>query len=261
MGNHAKSSAFAGLVMLVCSAALPGQTPKPQSAANASGPDLSGVWRRSRRPPDKAREYTLYELTGSLGEIPPMTPWADARFKAAKPNNGPRGVSLAETNDPATKCFPPGVPRIYSSRLGAPFELMQIPGRVVMIFEYDHFVREIYTDGRPHPEDLNPTWMGDSIGKWEGDTLVVDTIGFNDKTWLDAGGHPHSDALHVVERIRRVDHDTMTNDITIDDPKAYTKPWVAHTTFEFKPGWNLVEYVCEDFLNFKELESISEVPK
>ena len=87
-------------------------------------------------------------------------------------------------------------------------EIAHIPGRVLMLFEYDHFVRNIFTDGREHPKDLNPSWMGDSIGKWEGDTLVVDTVGFNDKTWLDNDGHPHTEDLHVVERIRRVNHDT-----------------------------------------------------
>jgi len=192
-----------------------------------------------------------------------MTPWGEARFNAAKPNgnNSPRAVSLAETNDPIYKCFPPGVPRIYSVRLGAPFEIMQVPGRVVMIFEYDHFVRQIYTDGRQHPTDLNATWMGDSVGKWEGNTLVVDTVGFNDKTWLDALGHPNSDALHLVERIRRISHEAMIDDMTIDDPKAYTKPWTAHTVFELKPDWNLAEYVCEDFLNFDDLQKTSESTK
>jgi hypothetical protein len=261
MCNRLRGLALAALVVLTSSQYLLGQTAGPQRAANASAPDITGVWRRSRRPPDKTRQYTLGEIVGAIGEIPPMTPWAAAKFKAAKPNGGTHGFSLAETNDPQTQCFPPGVPRIYSVRLGAPFEILQIPGKVVMIFEYDHFVREIRTDGRQHPQDLNPTWMGDSIGKWEGNTLVVDTIGFNDKTWLDGAGHPHSEALHLVERIRRPTHDAMIDDITIEDPKAYTKPWVAHEIFELEPGWDLVEYVCEDFLNFKDLQNISESPK
>jgi len=261
MRNRLTGLALAVLVVLVCSGGMLGQTAAPQRAANAPAPDISGVWRRSRRPPDKARQYTLGEILGSIGEIPPMTPWAMAKFKANKPNGGTNGVSWAETNDPQAQCFPPGVPRIYSTRLGAPFEIMQVPGKVVMIFEYDHFVREIYTDGRQHPQDLNPTWMGDAIGKWEGNTLVVDTVGFNDKTWLDAAGHPHSEALHLVERIRRPSHDAITNDITFDDPKAYTKPWVAHEVFELKPGWDLEEYVCEDNLNFKDLQNITESTK
>jgi hypothetical protein len=223
--------------------------------------DLTGVWRRSRRPPNTARRYTLFELTLSLTtEKPPMTPWAEAKFKANKPNIGPNAVSLAETNDPVANCFPPGVPRIYLER-GEPVEIIQIPGRVIMLFEYDHFVRDIYTDGRQHPKDLAPTWMGDSIGRWEGDTLVVDTVGFNDKTWLDHEGHPHSEALHVVERVRRVNHDTLAIDISIDDPKAYTKTWGGHAIFDLKPDWTLGEMVCEDNANFLDLQKKTETGK
>jgi len=139
---------------------------------------------------------------------------------------------------------------------------MQIPGRVIMFFEYDHFVRQIFTDGRQHPKDLIPSWMGDSIGTWEGDTLVVDTVGFNDKTWLDGEGHPHSDELHLVERIRRVSHDALTIDFTIDDQKAYTKPWVSHTIFDLKAGWNIGEVVCvDDNANFLDTEKMLQPSK
>ena len=86
---------------------------------------------------------------------------------------------------------------------------------------------QIFTDGRPHDKTLGPLWMGDSIGHWEGNTLVVDTVNFNDKTWVDRMGHPHSEALHVIERIRRVNHDQLVDDLTIEDSKAYTKPWTA----------------------------------
>jgi len=96
--------------------------------------------------------------------------------------------------------------------------------------------------------------MGDSIGKWEGDTLVIDTVGFNDKTWLDRGGLPHSEDLHVVERIRRVDHDTLEIKITIDDPKAYTKTWGGQLIFQLKPDWNIMEFICEDNANFLNLQ-------
>jgi hypothetical protein len=241
--------------VLVEAVRKPGEV-KAQVATPA--PDITGVWRRSRRPPDNARKYTIFELALSLtNEEPPMTPWGKAKFNANKPNIGPHGVSLAESNDPAIKCFPPGVPRIYLVR-GEPVEILQVPGRVIMLFEYDHFVRHIYTDGREHPKDLPATWMGDSIGKWEGDTLVVDTVGFNDKTWLDHVGHPHSDALHVVERIRRVSHDALAIDITIDDPKAYTKSWGGHFLFDLKPEWNLGEMVCEDDVNFQDLQKKTE---
>ena len=240
-------------------AAKAASAPKP--AAAGAAPDLSGVWRRTRRPPDNKRKYTLFEIALSLtNEEPPMTPWARERYKAAKPNVGPHAVTLAQTNDPVAQCFPPGVPKIYLVR-GAPFEILQAPGRVMMYFEYDHFVREIFADGRQHTEDLNPTYMGESIGKWEGNTLVIDTIGFNDKTWLDYSGHPHSEQLHLVERIRRVSHDALVNDITIEDPKAYTKPWTSHMTFDLKPDWKIEETICEDNANFSNLQKVSESNK
>jgi hypothetical protein len=109
-----------------------------------------------------------------------------------------------------------------------------------------HVFRVIHTDGRPHPQDPNPTFKGDATGHWEGDTLVVDTAGLNDKTWLDQVGHPHSDSLHVVERIRRVNRDTLQDDLTIDDPRAYAKPWTGQQVFKLKPAWRLSEYICED---------------
>ena len=99
------------------------------------------------------------------------------------------------------------MPRLYLQPF--PLEIIQVPGRVIMLFEFSHFIRQIYTDGRKHNTDLGPTWLGDAIGHWEGDTLVVDTIGFNDKTWTDRAGHPHSTDMHLVERIRRVDEKTL----------------------------------------------------
>ena len=262
MRKRLVASALTAAAVLIVSSGILAQTAAPQGTTNAAAaPDLTGVWRRSRRPPDNTRQYSIIEVVFSLtNEDPPMTPWGEAKYKAAKPNSGPHQVPLSETNDPVSNCSPPGVPRIYLQR-GLPFEIMQIPGRVVMLFEYDHFVRQIFTNGRQHPQDITPSWMGDSIGRWEGDTLVVDTVGFNDKTWLDLVGHPHSDALHVVERIRRVKHDSLSIDITIDDPKAYTKPWVAHLIYDLKPDWNIGEEVCEDNVNFLDMEKLMESGK
>jgi hypothetical protein len=241
---------------LTFSSVLLAQTGEPSGAtkaqAAAATPDLSGVWRQHS--PPGARAGGLYSFNK---EDPPMTPWAEALFKANKPSFGPRAVP--DSNDPVNPttgnsigCFPPGVPRIYQHPF--PLEIIQIPGRVIMFFEFDHFVRQIYTDGRGHNLDLPPTWMGDSIGKWEGDALVVDTINFNDKTWLDRGGHPHSEALHLTERIRRVDHDTLEIALTIDDPKAYTKIWTAKQYFQLRPKWNIMELICEDNVNFLDLQ-------
>jgi hypothetical protein len=264
MRNRLLGLTLAVLAALTSAPVMLAQTTKAGvSKAEAPAPpaDLSGVWRRSRRAPDKARKYTIYELAFSItNEKPPMTPWAEEKFKANKPNVGPNSVSISESNDPILQCFPPGVPRIYLIR-GEPVEIANLPGRVLMLFEYDHFMRNIYTDGREHAKDLPGTWMGDSTGKWVGDTLVVDTVGFNDKTWLDNDGHPHTEDLHVVERIRRVNHDTLTIDTTIEDPKAYTKPWGGHAIYELKPGWNLGEMMCEDNVTYGDMQQKSEGSK
>jgi hypothetical protein len=191
---------------------------------------LDGVWMERRD-----------SITFSPNE-PLLQPWAAERYRTAKPGYGPH--ASANSQDPVLNCLPPGVPRILL--MPFPMQIAELPGEVLMIFEYDHFLRAIYTDGRLHPKDIDPTWMGNSIGKWDGDTLVVDTIGFNDKTWLDMVGHPHSEALHLSERIRRVDHDTLEDDLTIIDPKAYSKPWTGQQIFELKPSWHLGEYICED---------------
>jgi hypothetical protein len=229
-----------------------------QSAGKGATPDLSGVWNLKGSPQTRYWSWTFSPTD------PPMTAWAQERFNATKPSFGPR--SFEDSNDPvnpttvsAVGCFPPGVPRIYLQPF--PMEIIQTPGRVIEFFEFNHFVRQIWTDGRPHNTALGATWMGDSIGKWEGDTLVVDTIGFNDKTWLDRAGHPHSDQLHVVERIRRAEPDILTVDITVEDPKAYTKPWGGQLRFQAHPKWNINEMVCEDNVNFDDFLKNEAKPK
>lgn len=212
------------------------------NAAQKKAPaNLSGLWLVHPSP-----DSTAYSSFAFTKEDLPMTAWGGEHYKAAKPAFGPNKSTPKQSNDPVYGCFPPGLPRIYLHP--KPMEIVQLPDEVIMMFEYDRIIRHIYTDGRPHDEFLDPPlWMGDSIGKWEGDTLVIDTIGFNDKTWLDRAGHPHSDALHVVERMRRASHDTLTDDITIEDPKAYTKPWTAQTRFQLRPDLGLDwESVCED---------------
>ena len=201
--------------------------------------DLTGVWYPSSV---NTFNFIWTDPQGQRLNILPLTPWAEERFKANHPIGGE--YNALTSNDPNFNCLPPGVPNIYTHAY--PVEILQVPGRAIMFFEYNHLVRQIFTDGREHVKDANPTWMGDSIGKWEGDTLVVDSIGFNDKTWLDVSGHPHSEALHVVERVRRADHDTLMIDITIDDPQAYTKPLKSQRKYILKPSWNIMEFICED---------------
>jgi hypothetical protein len=243
--NRLRSSTFSLLAVLASYLVLRAQTagqPGTAKALNAAPQtNLSGVW--VLHPPAGPGEYSNFAFTK---EEPPMTPWAETKYKAAKPIFGANKKPAKDSNDPVYRCFPPGVPRIYLHR--RPMEIVQLSDEVIMMFEYARFVRHIHTDGRPHDEFLDPPlWMGDSIGKWEGDTLVVDVIGFNDKTWLDRIGHPHSDALHVVERIRRVDHATLADDITIDDSKAYKKPWTIQSTFDLQPRVEIDwEAVCED---------------
>lgn len=189
-----------------------------------------------------------------------MTAWAEAEYKTAKPANGPHPFLLSETNDPVYRsCVPPGTPRIYLNP--TPLQIVQMPDEVLMLFEYDSLRRQIFTDGRPHDTTLGPSWMGDSIGHWEGHTLVVDTVNFNDKTWIDRLGHPHSDALHVVERIRRSNHDHLLIDITIEDPKAYTKPWTTRLDYLLKPTWTLAERFCEEDAGFLEIEKKETTPE
>jgi hypothetical protein len=216
-----------------------------------STPDLSGLWTRLRDPSHSPVNLDFGKA------ISPMTPWGEAKFKAA--NSVYRSSSPStDLSDPIFNCFPPGVPRIYL--LNFPVQIVQIPGQVIMLFEFDHFVRRIYTDGRPHDKDAGSLWMGDSIGRWEGDTLVADAVSFNDKTTLDREGYPHSDALHLVERIRRVDHDSLVIDLTVDDAKAYTKPWEAKLIFQLRSDWKIMEHVCEDnsgFLGFNKKATLA----
>jgi len=252
-------SIFLGLAtVLSCSAILSAQDKKtaPSAKDNSSSqtPDLSGVWMRDA-PPATAMQYWIYELNQ---EEPPMTAWGQAQFKAAKSSFGAREYPLEETNDPVLRgCFPPGVPRVYMHPF--PFQFIQTTGEIVMLFEVDSLRREIYIDAQ-HDPSLVPLWMGNSVGRWEGDTLVVDTNNFNDRTWIDRIGHPHSDQLHVIERFRRTAQDHLVDDITIDDPKAYTKPWSARLEFKLRP-WKLTEQFCEDGETFLGLEKKEASPE
>ena len=203
--------------------ALSPPTRSQDASRTAPAPDISGVWLVEKFEP------RLFPQGGA-----PFTPWAEAKFKATDP----------QTNDPNVACLPEGIPR-YMMSVPYPMEIFQLTTHVLIIHEGTSVLRQIHMN-RQHPKDLDPTYAGDSVGKWEGDTLVVDTIGFNDKTWLDGGALPHSEALHVVERIRRPDHDTLVDDFIIEDPMAYTKPITSHQVYKLKPGWEIREFVCEE---------------
>ena len=223
------------------------QSQAAKAPANFDAHDLSGIWNMTFPPNATQAELEIYVSQFGTGD-PPMTPWSKERFDKTKPAFGLRGVLVAETNDPAFQCFPPGVPRIYLHPF--PMQIVATPKEVIVVFEYDHNVRHVYTDGRQHP----PSPMGDSIGHWDGDSFVIDTVGFNDKTWLDRAGHPHSDQLHVVERLRRITADRLRIDFTIEDRVAYTRPFTSSLFFRLHPDWSLMEQVCEDnaaFLSFE----------
>ena len=216
-----------------------GTTQAQPAATSALSHDLSGVW----------MQYPDGDVPGVPGmnavddrTRPPLTPWGKAKFDAAKPLVGPRAIPGVE-NNPELRCEPDGPPKLLN--LPNPFEIIQIPGRVLMFFELGHIWREIWTDGRPFPKDPDPTYLGYSIGKWEGDTFVVETIGFNDRLWDDSYGNPRSDATHLTERYRRLNHDTLELQIIIDDPKAYTKTWVSPPKLhKLEPTWEIAEWFC-----------------
>ena len=233
--QHWSSSILVLTAILGVSGTVFPQTHEANRVARPTGsvPDLSGIWILQTEGASFSKEPP-----------PPMTPWAAARFATNKPTMGPHAA--LDANDPTVNCQPPGVPSILI--IPTPFEIVQMPDQILELFEYDHSIRRIHTDGRQHPKDLNETeifqWMGHSIGSWEGDALVVDTVGFNDKTWLDRLGRPHSDALHVVERLRRATKDTLEDDLIVDDPKAYLKPWMGHLVFKLRPNWEIMEHNC-----------------
>jgi hypothetical protein len=192
----------------------------PQSAA---APDLNGVWSAPFTP----------DISKTLGHQPPFTPYGAARF--AKED---------EFDDPLTKCLPIGPARGIQAGI-MPFQIVQSPGVLAILFENQHTFRIIHTDGRSHPKDYDPTWFGDSIGKWEGDTLVVDTIGIDDRTWLDTAGHEHSDQLHLIERFQKIDDNNIKWTVTFEDPKFFTAPW-SITLPIARQKTEIMSYSCEE---------------
>jgi hypothetical protein len=195
-------------------------------------PDLRGVWVVD------TSKY-LVNLAADSGPVP-FQPWAEKLFNERKANLG--------KDDPEARCMPQGVPKVNA--LPYPFKIFQMPGEVLILYEMFFLYRQIYTDGRDLPKEyLNPSWMGYSIGKWDGDYFVVQTAGVNDKFWMDTNGHPHTEDLHVTERFQRKDFGHMEVQITIDDPKAYTKPWTATIKQHLLPDTDLLEFVCEQNLD------------
>jgi hypothetical protein len=181
----------------------------------------------------------------------PFQPWAAAIYDYNSKNES--------KYDPEGYCLPPGGPRLMATPY--PMEIIQLPEqkRVVMMFEgATHIWREIFMDGRAHPQgdDLNPTYLGHSVGHWEGDTLVVDVVGFNEATWIDYFGHPHTDMLHVVEKFSRPTKNVLHYEATFDDPGAYTKPFTVRWNIPWNATGELTEYICQE--NNKYLQRLTD---
>jgi hypothetical protein len=205
-------------------------------------PDLSGIWQAMAEP----RGAGLF----GLGESPNSKYFRDilADFKPGEEPLTPAGVEMLRQHsqpgirNPGLNCLPDGVP--HADLLPEPFKIIQTPNVVVMLYEVETTFRQIFTDGRKQLTDPSPSWMGYSVGKWEGDTLVVDTVGFNDLSWLDARGHGHSEEMRVEERFRRRDFGHLDVTVTVTDPKVFTKPVTINFAEELLGDTDLLEHYC-----------------
>lgn len=231
----------------------------PAPRASKGKPDLSGVWQTEDAPsgeiqrlfgdlsyevvpgddPRTFNKYFFNILADFKPEESPIRPAAAAELTRK------RTEGLGFKDGPPSHCLPLGVPGADILSY-APFKIVQTPGLIVIMYEVDNSRRQVYTDGRKLPVDPQPAWLGYSVGKWEGDTLVVDTAGFNDKSWLDAFGHPHSEALRVQERFRRRDFGHMEAQVTIDDPKTFTKPFTVKFNLLLLPDSDILESICTE---------------
>jgi hypothetical protein len=229
-------------------------------------PDLSGVWVAGAQPlllgeaeaariraADAAAKRPPFQR-----ESPPYKPEYEAKRQEYVARRG--------VDDPMALCLMSGVPRITVRPL--PFQIVHTKDLVVILYEVHHAFRIIPTDGRPHPDDHEPSFLGDSVGRWEGDTLVVDVVGFNEKTWLAGVGTVHSDQLHVVERYTRDGPDTIVYEVTIEDPVVFTRPWKQQEILHLRPGERIREYECieqnEDLMRIERLlkdDSVFRVPR
>ena len=245
-GFHGPRALVITVVLLVSTAAA-GQAPVGESQAyvaprTADGqPDLQGVWQALNTAAWDIQDHSArLGVPGGQGVVEgneiPYQPWAVEQRRENFDNR--------LTADPETRCTMPGVPRI--TYMPHPFQILQFPDRVLILYEYVHATRTVYMDGRPPPEGHIDFWMGDSRGRWEGDTLVVDVIHFNDETWFDRAGNFHSEALHVVERYTPSGPHHLTYEVTIEDPKVFTRPWRMRMPLYRRQevGVQLLEYEC-----------------
>jgi hypothetical protein len=227
----------------------------PAPRASNGRPDLSGVWHVDPTPLEEMRRLfgDEVEKTALAGMEPgTISKYALNILVDFKPEDAlmrPEAAAVlrqrSQMDRPSLHCLPWSIP---TSTLFTPVhKIVQTPQLIVMMLEVDSgATRQIYTDGRSLPADMQPSWYGYSVGRWEGDTLVVETAGFNDKSWLDSMGHPHSEAMRVVERYRRRDFGHMDVETTIDDPKTYTRPFTIKVTQLLQPDTDILEYFCAE---------------
>ncbi len=228
----------------------PGAPRTPDGKINMTGPvpringkpDLSGVWQVEAEP----RGPGLF----GLGESPNSKYFRDilSDFKPGEEPLTSYGAELLRKNsqpgafNPTLNCLPDGVP--HADLLPEPFKIIQTPREIMVLYEVETTFRQIFTDGRKHPVDPRPTWLGYSVANWEGDTLVVDTMGFNGLSWLDARGHGHSEEMRVQERFHRRDYGHLEVDLTVTDPKVFTKPVTVHFVEALLPDTDVFEHYC-----------------
>jgi hypothetical protein len=202
--------------------------PAPRSGDGKA--DLSGIWQAVT---PRYNENLLAE-----GSEAPMLPWAAELYK--------QRVATLGRDRPGRSCMPHAVPDAMTVPT-LPFKIVQTPNVMIHLYEEFHVYRQIHTDGRALPADPDPAWYGYSVGRWDGDTFVVDTAGFKDGHWLDNSGHPHTEALRLTERFRRINFGRLELVVTIDDPKTYSRPWTSTTMgFVLQPDTELVEHLCEN---------------
>ncbi len=220
-----------------------------ETAQRGGGQRGAGRGNSAPAPPHDPRDLSgIWQLQGGVNltvsaEVPPRTPWGEAKFNLYKPSYGNRAVPPALGNDPIGKCDPMGLPRILF--YVTPIEFIETPNRILMFFERSRQWRQIWMDGRELPKDPDSTWYGYSVGHWDGDTLVIESIGFDERSWLDHFGNPHSDQMRLVERWHRLDRDNLELNLTLTDPKTYTKPWVGERkNFRLQPQKELEESPC-----------------
>lgn len=227
-------SASQGLAVAAAAPAAPPAAGGGPAATSANAlPDWSGIWEN--------KTGIIFALPRDLPpNPPPLTPKYAAIYadlQKAQAEGRPVG-------DPTANCAFPGMPRVMVAPY--PMEFLISPERVTILHEYMSQVRRIFTDGRPHPDDLEPSYNGHSIGHWEGDTLVVDTVGLIDSTRIDQAALPHTDKLHLIERFRLISPDRLQVQTTMIDPEVFTKPWTTVWTYERHRDWDILDYDCSE---------------